>query len=110
MSAPRPIDQIEFVGLIGDRPLTEVTTNEFMNALAKNGWGEALNAHILMRLRERGHLWGIQTPNDFARALRYGITMPDRDGALRRVCCHGQCRVIDRGDLGRFITIRHSSE
>jgi hypothetical protein len=109
MSAPRPIDQIEFVGLIGNRLLTQVTTNEFMNALAKNGWGEAQNAHILMRLRERGHLWGIRTPDDFARALRDGITVPDRDGALRRVCCHGQCWVIYRGDLSRFITIRHPS-
>jgi hypothetical protein len=72
MSAPRPIDRIEVVGLIGNRPLPHVTTNDFMNALARNGWGEARNAHILMRLRERGHLWGIRTPNDFARALLYG--------------------------------------
>lgn len=54
MSIPRPIDEIEFVGLIGNRLLTEVTTNEFMNALAKSGWGEAQNALILMRMRERG--------------------------------------------------------
>ena len=107
MSVPTSIDRIEFVGLIGNRLLTEVTTNEFMNALAKNGWGEAQNAHILMRLRERGPLWGIRTPNEFARALRYGITMPDRDRTHRRVCCHGQCWVIYRGDLCRFITIRH---
>ncbi len=110
MPVPRPIDQIEFVGLIGNRLLTQVTTNEFMNALARNGWGEAHNAHILMRLRERGHWWGIGTPNDFARALRSGMTVPDPDGCLRRLCCQGQCVVIYRGDLGRFITIRHHSE
>jgi hypothetical protein len=110
VTVPKPIDQIEFVGLIGNRLLTEITTNEFMNALAKNGWGEAHNAHILMRLRERGPLWRIWTPNDFARALRDGMTIPDREGASRRVCCHGQCWVIYRGDRSRFITIRHSSD
>lgn len=104
------IDQIEFVGLIGNRLLTQITTNEFMNALARNGWGEAQNAHILMRLRERGPLWGILTPNDFARALRDGETLPGRDGAQCRSCCYGQCWVIYREDLGRFITIRHSRE
>ena len=109
MPPPRTIDQIEFVGLIGNRLLTQITTNEFMNALSKNGWGEAQNAHILMRLRERGPLWGILTPNDFARALRDGTTLPDRDGALRRACCQDRCWVIYRGDLSRFITIRHPS-
>lgn len=108
--SPTPIDQIEFVGLIGNRLLTQVTTNAFMNALAKNGWGEAKNAHILMRLQERGHHWGILTPNDFSRALRGGFSVTDRDGSLRRVCCHGQCWVIYRGDLRRFITIRHARE
>jgi hypothetical protein len=100
------IDQIEFVGLIGNRPLSLITTNEFMNALEKNGWGEAHNAHILQRLRERGSRWGIITPNDFARALRDGRTMPANEGALARVCCHAQCWVIYRDDTCRFITIR----
>ncbi len=58
------IDDISFVGLIGNRQLESITTNEFMNALARCGWGEAHNAHILMRLRERGIRWGIFTPND----------------------------------------------
>src|SRR3954462_876879 len=110
MSAPRPIDQIEFVGLIGNRLLTQATTNEFMNALARNGWGEAQNAHILMRLRERGHPWGIRTPNDFAGAPRHGTTVPDRDGALPRVWCRGRRRVLYRGDLRRSIRVRHPSE
>ncbi len=105
-----PIDRIEFTGLIGNRLLTEITTNEFMNALAKSGWGEAVNAHILQRLRQRGHLWGILTPNDFARALRNGRTVPDRDGSMRRECCQGLCWVIYRAETCRFITVRHPSE
>lgn len=100
------IDQIEFGGLIGNRMLASITTNEFMNALGKLGWGEATNGHILQKLRERGGRWGIRTPNDFARALRNGRTQPARDGAKARVCCNGQCWVIYREDICRLVTIR----
>ena len=100
------IDDISFVGLIGNRQLESITTNEFMNALARCGWGEAHNAHILMRLRERGIRWGIFTPNDFARKLRDGYTINANDGAKARVCCNGECWVIYREDTCCFITIR----
>lgn len=103
-----PIDRITFVGLIGNRRLDQITTNEFMNALAKNGWGEATNAHILQRLRERGSQWGILTPGDFARALRDGHSIPAGEGAVCRECCHGECWVIYRAETSRFITIRHA--
>ncbi len=107
MTRPVPIGEIEFRGLIGNRPLNEITTNEFMNALKANGWGEAHNAHILMRLRERGPLWGIRTPNDFARALRDGWTAPAAGGAQLRECGNGQFWVIYREQDNQFITIRH---
>lgn len=102
-----PIERIEFVGLIGNRLLTQITTNEFMNALGKLGWGEAPNAHILQRLRERGAAWGIRTPNDFAQALRDGRSVPADQGAMRRECRAGLFWVIYRAETSRFITIRH---
>jgi hypothetical protein len=104
------IDQIEFRGLIGNRLLASITTNEFMNALAAFGWGEAHNGHILQKLRERGSRWGIRTPNEFARALRNGRTQWADDGAKARICCNGQCWVIYREETQRFITLRDPRE
>jgi hypothetical protein len=105
---PTTIDGIKFAGLIGNRRLHQITTNEFMSALAKCGWREAHNAHVLMRLRERGMFWGLRTANDFARALRYGYTVSADDGAMARVCCLGQCWVIFRPELRSLITIGHA--
>ena len=56
-----------FRGLIGGRVLI--------------GWREAHNAHILQKLRARGGLWGINTPEDFASALRNGYTIPAGESA-----------------------------
>lgn len=102
------IETFEFRGLIAGRALLSITTSEFMNALRDIGWREAHNAHILQRLRERGRLWGINTPDDFARALRHGYTIAVREGAQARVCCHGSCWVIFRGAERTLITIRHA--
>ena len=102
------IDELEFRGLIGNRPLRAITMNEFINALAQNGWREAHNAHIYQRLVERGPQWGINTANDFARALRGGVTQAADGGASRRVCRGNAFWVIFRGN--EFITIRHPAE
>ena len=98
------IDNIKFAGLIGDKAWKEITVNEFMAALGKNGWKEAHNAHIFMRLCERGPTLGIRAPNDFARALRSGTTENAKDGAQTRVCSAGKFQVIFRDNC--FITIR----
>lgn len=100
------IENIKFVGLIGDKPWKEITVNEFMTALAKNGWKEAHNAHIFMRLSEKGTTLGVRTPNDFARALRSGMTEEANDGAQARVCAGGKFQVIFRDNA--FITLRYS--
>jgi hypothetical protein len=97
------IDSIKFVGLIGDKAWKEITVNEFLDALAKCGWKEAHNAHIFMRLSERGPGLGIRTPNDFARALRKGTTEDADGGAKARVCAGRKFQVIFRGNA--FITI-----
>lgn len=97
------IDSIEFRGLIGNKAWHEMTGPEFLDALEKNGWREAHNAHIFMRLKQRGPRLGIYTPNDFARALRDGHTLPAERGALQRVCRGGDFVVIYRGFS--FITI-----
>ncbi len=99
------IENIKFAGLIGDKPWKEITVNEFMTALAKSGWKEAHNAHIFMRLSEKGPGFGIRTPNDFARALRNGTTEEAKDGAQARVCAGGKFQVIFRGNC--FITFRY---
>jgi hypothetical protein len=99
------IESIKFVGLIGDRPWKEITVNEFMTALGKNGWKEAHNAHIFMRLSEKGAALGIRTPNEFARALRSGTTEEAKDGAQARVCSGGKFQVIFRDNC--FITLRY---
>ena len=101
------IETFEFRGLIGGRALFSITTNEFMHALRDIGWREAHNAHILQKLRERGRLWGINTPEDFARALRNGYTILAHEGAKARVCCNGMCWVIFREAERTLITIRH---
>jgi hypothetical protein len=67
---PVPIDAIEFPGLIGNQTWDRITGPEFFDALAKCGWREAHNAHIFLRLCQRGPGLGIHNPNDFARALR----------------------------------------
>jgi hypothetical protein len=97
------IDRIKFRGSIGNRDFKDITVNEFLEALAKCGWREAHNGHIYKSLVERGAPWGIRTPNDFARALRAGATEDGDRGEKRRVCCHGKCWVIYRGN--RFITL-----
>ena len=99
------IDQIEFRGLLGNRPFASILMNEFINALRLNGWREAHNAHIYQRLLQRGVEFGLRTPNDFARALRDGRTLPAEGGASVRICHGGQCWVIYRDH--EFITIRH---
>lgn len=99
------IESIKFAGLIGNKPWAEITVTEFLEALAKNGWREAHNAHIFKRLAERGPGLGIRTPNDFARALRQGHTEEGKDGAKTRVCAGGKFQVIFRDNC--LITIRH---
>lgn len=79
------ISAIEFVGLIGNRPILQLHGPEFDNALAKAGWREAHNAHILKRLKERGPGIGINTLNDFARSLRIGEDAPNPSGGKRRL-------------------------
>ncbi len=101
----KPIDQLEFPGSIGNMPMPVILMNQFINALAFNGWREAHNAHFYKRLVERGKHFGITTPNDFARMLRNGSTLPARDGASKRVCQGGVCEVIFNEN--EFITIRH---
>jgi hypothetical protein len=49
-----PIEAIEFRGLIGNKTWDQITGPEFLNALARCGWREAHNAHIFLRLCERG--------------------------------------------------------
>ena len=100
------IDQIQFTGLIGNKPWAEITVTEFLAALGKNGWREAHNGHIYMRLKERGPGLGIRTPNDFARALKSGSTEDADQGAQARVCSGGKLRVIFRDQS--FITIVHA--
>jgi|GEM_PF-6929477 hypothetical protein len=104
---PVPIDALEFRGLIGNKTWDEITGPEFFTALEKCGWREAHNAHIFLRLCQRGPGLGILTPNDFARALRDGYTIPAGDGALERRCRArgGEFAVIYRE--GAFITFVH---
>jgi len=99
-----PIDQIQFTGLIGNQRWEEISVNQFMNKLKENGWDEVPNSHIFQRLKERGPRMGVLTPNDFARALRDGQTLPARDGAQKRVCRGGDIEIIFRED--RMITLR----
>ncbi len=101
-----PLEEFEFRGLIGNRTFREITGPEFDRALAKLGWRQApagkkkdytqedserTKAHIFLRLRgegddRRGESCGLLTPNDFARALRNGTTVPAGGGARLRVC------------------------
>lgn len=99
------IENIRFVGLMGNQPWEEITVNEFLAALGKNGWKEAHNAHIFMRLSEKGPALGIRTPNDFARALRSGSTEAAKDGAQARICAGGKFQVIFRDNT--LITLRY---
>src|SRR5436190_17356051 len=107
MSA-KPIDALEFHGAIGNMPFGAITMNQFINSLNLNGWREAHNAHIYQRLVERGAALGVHTPNDFARALRDGQTLPAGNGASMRACRGGLFWVIFRDH--QLITIRHPAE
>ena len=101
------IDKLEFKGAIGGMDWKDITMNDFINALKKNGWREAPNAHIYQRLVQRGSSFGIKTPDDFARALRDGKTQDAENGASARVC-RNDCWVIFKDTS--FITIRHAKE
>ncbi|HWD91504.1 MAG TPA: hypothetical protein VG938_04060 [Verrucomicrobiae bacterium] len=105
--APKTIDELKFHGAIGNRRFCNITANEFNTALRANGWREAHNGHVYMRLIERGEQLGIFTPNDFARALRNGFTLRAKNEAFGRVCGRNSWQVIFKGN--QFITIVHLS-
>jgi hypothetical protein len=106
-----PIEKLEFRGAIGNMPFRSITMNQFINALKLNGWregSETRECHFYKSLVERGPGFGITTLNEFARALRTGLTQPAKHGRSRRVCCGGACWVIFEDN--EFFTIRHPKD
>jgi len=99
------LDSFAFVGNAGSSTFNTVTGNQWDNALHRIGWREAHNAHLLMRLKEkgRGAAFGLFTLQDFARAIKSGYSIPAQNGAMARVCSGGRFRIIYRD--GEFITL-----
>ncbi|HWY30859.1 MAG TPA: hypothetical protein VNX46_08905 [Candidatus Acidoferrum sp.] len=111
MKPIKSIEELEFPGSIGNMAFKSISMNEFINALNKNGWHEGSHTkryHFFHSLVERGTMFGIATPNDLARALRDGYTLPTKNGYLKRVCRGGACLVIYNGN--EFITLCHAKD
>ena len=105
MRTPTEIDAFAFEGNAGSYPFHAVTGNQWDNALHRIGWREAHNAHVLMRLKEkgRGAAFGLFTLQDFARAIKGGYSIPAKNGAFARICCGGRFSVIYKDR--EFITL-----
>jgi hypothetical protein len=97
------IGGLTFRGLIGNKKWGEILPAEWAQALAQNGWREAHNGHLLLRLKQRATAFGVRTPNELARALRDGRSEPADKGAMARVPRNGKFKVIYRGSS--FITL-----
>jgi hypothetical protein len=99
--------RIAFVGLIKNRPLVELTQQEIRNAFAKVGLREAHNSHFISRLVERGPQLGIQTLDDFARALNNGVArVGSQAGTIQIVIPNGRAFIV-MNEAGELITLTY---
>ena len=98
--------RIAFVGLIKNRPLVELTQQEIRNAFAKVGLREAHNSHFISRLVERGPQLGIQTLDDFARALNNGVARVGRDRTIEIMIPNGRAFIV-MNEAGELITLTY---
>lgn len=100
--------RIAFVGLIGNRPLSQLGQQEIRNAFAKIGLREAHNSHFISRLIERGPQFGINTLNDLARALNRGVArLGSQSGTVEIVFPSGRAAAVvnSSGELVTFLPL-----
>lgn len=87
--------RIAFTGLIRNRPLKDLTQQEIRQALAQAGMREAHNAHFVSRLVSRGPSFGINTLDDFARAVNNGALQVGKEaGTLEIVIDGGRAAIV----------------
>lgn len=96
--------RIQFAGLINNRPLVGVGQQEIRNAFAKVGLREAHNRHFISRLIERGPRFGINTLNDFARALNGGVGYAGRSAGTVEIVIPSQRAAIVINQAGELVT------
>lgn len=100
--------RIAFTGLIRNRPLLSVTQQEIRNAFAKIGLREAHNSHFISRLISRGPNFGINTLDDFARAVNNGTARAGAQaGTIEIVIPNGRAAVVVNaaGELVTFLPL-----
>ena len=90
-------------GLIRNRPLGQLTQDQVRKALAQAGLREAHNGHFVSRLIARGPSVGINTLDDFARALNSGVATAGRDGTVLVRLGRGGVVVFNRA--GHLVTL-----
>lgn len=98
------LGRIAFTGLIRNRALGTLTHQQVRNALAKVGMREAHNAHFISRLISRGPSFGINTLDDFARAINSSVMQRGRDGTIELLLPNGRAKII-LNRLGELVTL-----
>ncbi len=97
--------RVAFTGLIKNRALNTLTQQEVRNAFAKVGLREAHNSHFISRLISRGPQFGINTLDDFARALSNGTAQAGRQaGTIEIVLPNGRAAIVVKEATGDLIT------
>ena len=97
--------RIAFVGLIRSRPLASLTHQEIRNAFAKIGLREAHNSHFISRLVSRGPKFGINTLDDFARAVNNGVVQLGRQQGTVEIVVPGSRFAVIVNKLGELVTL-----
>jgi len=97
--------RVAFIGLINNRPLTQLTQQEIRNAFAKIGLREAHNSHFISRLIERGPQFGVHTLDDFARVLNNGVARAgNQTGTVEIVFPSGRAATVVN-TAGELVTL-----
>ena len=104
------ITEIEFVGLIRNRPLNTVTGPEFMNAIAKCGWKEGTGTHFFKELRKDGPGRGIRTLAQLETEIARGRSVPAGAGKTKHWVCGGDAYIIYNANTRTLITFSQGRE
>ncbi|HUE70454.1 MAG TPA: hypothetical protein VMP01_06145 [Pirellulaceae bacterium] len=101
---PDPITELQFTGLIQNRPLITITGPEFMNAIAACGWKEGTGTHFFQQLRKDGPTRGITTLAQLQREIAKGRSAPGDAGKSIRWICSDTAYIIYNATTRTLIT------
>lgn len=99
------LGRLRFAGLNAKRPLAELTDGEIIKAFKKAGLKFSGNRnHFIQRLKERGPDAGINTLDDFARAINRGVAKQGKIKGTIDIHLRGGWKVAVDQKTGHFRT------